>query len=232
MHTILHIFVLRKHIGHAFKSMGLPDIDSATCDNRVSVVARSKLTSSLEVESNSAFNILLSLVSFRLGFHWDRCIWQNGQLGPDPLKCGLQCGQLGENKGRVCSKRRRFGIRTSINADAKLTRRWAGSQEGQIHWFVCGCLGNTLCLRCFNRRQYRFELSDHRIVSRVFLSQRPIEFLRLKQLLALRMDSLGCRCVCRRAEREALTHSALVYTLSLELHATAKTSTQSSSHTS
>lgn len=49
MHILLYRLILRKHIGNAFKSTSFSDVDSATCDDRVSVIASGKLTSSLEV---------------------------------------------------------------------------------------------------------------------------------------------------------------------------------------
>lgn len=91
---VLHILLLRKQIGHTFKSMRLSDVDPATCNNRISVLASGKLTSSLEVQPNSALNVLLPLVPLRLGFHWDHRVGQSRQLRSKLLKRGLQRGQL------------------------------------------------------------------------------------------------------------------------------------------
>lgn len=152
MHILLHRLVLRKHVCHAFKGMGLSDVDSATCDHWIAVIAHSKLTSSLEMESNSALDIFLSFISLGLDFHRHRCIGQGCQFWPELLKCRLQCGQLRENESSVGCKRRGFSIRPSIDANTELACSWARGQEGQIHWCVFGRLGHTICLRRFNCR--------------------------------------------------------------------------------
>lgn len=155
MHILLDRLVLRKHVCHAFKGVGLSDVDSATCDHWISIVTHSKLASSLEMESNSALNVFLSLISLGLGFHWHCCIGQGCQFRPELLKCRLQRGQLRENESSVGCKRRRFSIRPSIHTNTKLTCSWGRGQEGQIHWFVFGRFGDTVCLGCFDCRQNR-----------------------------------------------------------------------------
>lgn len=77
---ILHILLLRKQISHTLKSMRFSNVNPATCDNGISVVASGKLTSPLEVQTNSALNVLLSLVPLRFGFHWDHRVGQSRQL--------------------------------------------------------------------------------------------------------------------------------------------------------
>lgn len=129
MHILLHRLVLRKHVCHAFKGVGLTDVDSATRDDWISIVTHSKLTSSLEMESNPALDVFLSLVSLGFGLHWHRCIGQGCQFRPELLKCRLQRGQLRENESSVGCKGRRFRIRPSINANTKLACSWTRGQE-------------------------------------------------------------------------------------------------------
>lgn len=136
---------LRKHVGHVLHSMSLGDINSASRNNRVAIIAHSQLPGSLQVQSDPALDVLLPLIPLRLGLRLDSGGRQAGQLGPQPLECSLQCRKLRENKSCIRRKRGVFGMCTGIYADAKLACSRTGCQEGQVQSLLGSCLRFVGC---------------------------------------------------------------------------------------